>query len=142
MQSNSPTHGSLREAFADEARTAQRYLYFAELAEIEGHGEAAVLFRELAESATHNAHGHLDWLRRIGDPLTDLPMGDTEQNLRCAVAREAMESTTTYPRWARQALEEGFTDVASWLDCLATYKRAHLERFRAALQAPRDGSLG
>ena len=139
MQPDGNTHRSLMAAFRDEAVTVQRYLAFAGLAEAEGHTEIAALFRELAESASLNAQGHLDWLRRASDPSTGLPMGPTADNLRSALVAESTASTTTYPDRSAEALAEGLTDVASWLDCMATYKKSHLERFTEALDALSHG---
>ena len=59
MQSinGSQTHKNLLEAFARESQANRRYLWFAQVADIEGHPEAAALFRSIAEGETGHAHG-------------------------------------------------------------------------------------
>src|SRR6476620_11399265 len=42
------------------------------------------LFRDTAEAETGYAFGHLDFLKEVGDPVTDRPMGQTEANLASA----------------------------------------------------------
>ncbi len=85
----SKTHQNLKDAFAGESTVKPRYLYFAKVADIEGYPEVADMFRETAEVQTSRAHGHLDYLTAVGD----LPNGDTELNLKAAVAGETHEFT-------------------------------------------------
>ena len=46
------THSNLKNSFSEEAGAAQRYLYFAKIADIEGFQDVAQLFRDLAEGGT------------------------------------------------------------------------------------------
>ena len=71
------THGNLKAAFAGESQANRRYLYFAKVADVEGYPEVAGNFRETAEGETGHALGHLDYLKVVGDPATDLPIGDS-----------------------------------------------------------------
>jgi rubrerythrin len=103
----SKTHDNLKAAFAGESQANRRYLYFAKIADVEGYPEVAGNFRDTAEGETGHAHGHLDYLKRVGDPATDLPIGDTASNLRAAVAGETHEYTDMYPGMARTARDEG-----------------------------------
>ncbi|MFZ9411309.1 MAG: rubrerythrin family protein, partial [Burkholderiaceae bacterium] len=80
------THQHLKDAFAGESQANRRYLYFANKADVEGYTEVASLFRSTAEGETGHAHGHLDYLAQVGDPATDLPIGDSASNLKSAVA--------------------------------------------------------
>ncbi|MGB0996356.1 MAG: rubrerythrin family protein, partial [Acidimicrobiales bacterium] len=97
------THGNLKAAFAGESQANRRYLYFAKIADVEGYPEVAGNFRETAEGETGHAHGHLDYLKPVGDPATDEPMGDTVANLKSAVAGETHEYTEMYPGMAKTA---------------------------------------
>ena len=129
----SKTHENLKEAFAGESQANRRYLYFAKVADIEGYPAVAGNFRETAEGETGHAHGHLDYLKAVGDPATDLPMGDTVQNLAAAVAGETYEYTDMYPGMARTAREEGFAEIADWFETLAKAEKSHAGRFQAFL---------
>lgn len=44
------------------------------VAEVEGYPEVAGLFRDTAEGETGHAHGHLDFLKKTGDPATGTPL--------------------------------------------------------------------
>jgi len=127
------THSNLKAAFAGESQANRRYLYFAKVADVEGYPEIAGNFRETAEGETGHAHGHLDYLKKVGDPATDLPIGDTVSNLRAAVAGETHEYTDMYPGMAKSAREEGFTEIADWFETLAKAEKSHAGRFQGLL---------
>ena len=91
------THQNLEDAFAGESQANRRYLYFAKIADVEGQPEIAGLFRDTAEGETGHAHGHLDYLKQVGDPATGLPMGDSMLNFKAAVYGETHEYTDMYP---------------------------------------------
>ena len=129
----SKTHNNLKEAFAGESQANRRYLYFAKVADVEGYPEIAGNFRETAEGETGHAHGHLDYLKKVGDPATDLPIGDTANNLKAAVAGETYEYTDMYPGMAKTAREEGFAEIADWFETLAKAEKSHAGRFQALL---------
>ena len=129
------THQNLKDAFAGESQANRRYLYFANKADVEGNQDVASLFRSTAEGETGHAHGHLDYLAQVGDPATDLPIGSSEQNLKAAVAGETHEYTDMYPGMAKQARDEGFSEIADWFETLAKAERSHANRFQKALDS-------
>ncbi|MFG0318557.1 MAG: rubrerythrin family protein [Planctomycetota bacterium JB042] len=129
----SKTHQNLKDAFAGESQANRRYLYFAKQADIEGYPDVGGLFRDTAEAETGHAHGHLDFLKRCGDPATDKPIGDTSKNLAAAVAGETYEYTEMYPGMAKTARDEGHADVAEWFETLAKAEKSHAGRFQGAL---------
>jgi rubrerythrin len=128
------THTNLKEAFAGESQANRRYLYFAKIADVEGYPEVASNFRETAEGETGHAHGHLDYLKQVGDPATGLEIGDTEANLKAAVAGETHEYTDMYPGMAKTAREEGFAEIADWFETLAKAEKSHAGRFEQMLK--------
>jgi len=130
----SKTHVHLKEAFAGESQANRRYLYFAKQADIEGYPDVGGLFRDTAEAETGHAHGHLDFLRRVGDPATDKPIGTTDKNLGAAVHGETYEYTNMYPGMAKVAREEGFAEVADWFETLAKAEKSHAGRFAKAAE--------
>ena len=129
------THQNLKDAFAGESQANRRYLYFAKVADVEGQPDIAGLFRDTAEGETGHAHGHLDFLREVGDPATDLPIGGTDLNLKASIAGETYEYTEMYPGFARTARDEGLEEVAEWLETLARAEKSHAGRFQAALES-------
>jgi rubrerythrin len=104
---NSRTEENLKVAFAGESQANRRYLYF--------------------------AHGHLEYLEEVGDPVTGKPIGPTADNLAAAVAGETHEYTDMYPGMARTAREEGFDEIAEWFETLAKAEKSHAGRFQRAL---------
>jgi rubrerythrin len=127
------THQNLKDAFAGESQANRRYLYFAKIADVEGEPSVAGLFRDTAEGETGHAHGHLDYLKQVGDPATGLPIGDTAANLKASVAGETHEYTDMYPGFARAAREEGFDEIADWFETLAKAEKSHAGRFQSLL---------
>jgi rubrerythrin len=132
---NSQTQKNLKEAFAGESQANRRYLYFAQAADVEGYPDVAVLFRSVAEGETGHAFGHFDFLKSVGDPVTGEPVGATEDNLRSAIAGETYEYTEMYPGFAKTARNEGFEEVAEWLETLARAEKSHAGRFQKGLDA-------
>jgi len=128
------THENLKAAFAGESQANRRYLYFAKAADVEGYPEVAMNFRETAEGETGHAHGHLDYLKNVGDPATGLPIGDTATNLKAAIAGETHEYTDMYPGMAKTAREEGFPEIADWFETLAKAEKSHAGRFARMLE--------
>ena len=129
------THQNLKDAFAGESQANRRYLYFAKVADIEGYPDVSGLFRDTADGETGHAHGHLDFLKHVGDPATGLPIGNTQRNLKAAVAGETHEYETMYPGMARTAREEGFEDIAEWFETLAKAEKSHAGRFQKAFDS-------
>jgi len=126
----SQTHQNLKDAFAGESQANRRYLYFAKQADIEGYPDIAGLFRDVAEGETGHAHGHLEYLKVVGDPATGEPIGSTELNLKAAVAGETFEYTQMYPGYAKTARDEGFGEIADWFETLARAEKSHAGRFQ------------
>ena len=120
---------NLKNAFAGESQANRRYLYFARRADIEGYPDVGGLFRDISEAETGHAFGHLDFLKETGDPATGEPIGDTEANLKAAVAGETYEYSEMYPGFARTARDEGFDELAEWFETLARAERSHAGRF-------------
>jgi rubrerythrin len=129
----SKTEQNLKDAFAGESQANRRYLYFANKADVEGQNDVAALYRSTAEGETGHAHGHLEFLEAVGDPATGLPIGNSRQNLKAAVAGETHEYTDMYPGMAKTARDEGFDEIADWFETLAKAERSHANRYQKAL---------
>lgn len=132
---NSKTIENLKAAFAGESQANRRYLYFARQADIEGYPEVASVFKNTADGETGHAFGHLDFIKEVGDPATGLPIGETAENLKAAVAGETYEYTEMYPGFAKTAREEGFAEVAEWFETLARAEKSHAGKFQSTLDA-------
>ena len=129
------TFENLKNAFAGESQANRRYTYFAKQADVEGQPDIAGLFRDTAEGETGHAHGHLDWLKQVGDPATGEPIGDSVKNLKSAVVGETYEYTQMYPGFAKTAREEGHAEIAEWFETLAKAEKSHAGRFQKGLDS-------
>ncbi len=131
----SRTLQNLKDAFAGESMANRRYLYFARVADVEGQPDVAGLFRDTAEGETGHAHGHLDYMKKVGDPATGLPIGETKLNLKAAIHGETHEYTDMYPGMAKTARQEGFDEIADWFETLARAEKSHAGRFQKGLDS-------
>lgn len=132
---NSKTLVNLKTAFAGESQANRRYLYFAKQADTEGYSDVANAFRRIGDGETAHAHGHFDMLVRFGagDPVTDMPVGTTANNLKSAIAGEEYEFSEMYPGFAKEARDEGYDEIAEWFEVMAKSEKAHANTFKKIL---------
>ena len=126
VRSRNPDNRTLPQA-------TRRYLYFARVADIEGYPDIGGLFRDTSEAETGHAFGHLDFLKEVGDPCTNVPIGTTAKNLKSAVEGETYEYTEMYPGFAKTARDEGLPELAEWFETLAKAEKSHAGRFAKGL---------
>ena len=131
----SKTEQNLKGAFARNSVVNLRYLYFAAKADVEGYNDVSAVFRSTANGEAGQAHGHLEYLEVVGDPVTELPFGATAENLKASIAGEMHDYDGMYPAMAKTAREEGFDDIADWFEILAKAERSHADRFQKALDS-------
>ena len=129
----SETHKNLLDVFARESQANRRYHWFADQADVEGQPDAAVLFRNIADTEAGHAHDALEFLIDVGDPVSGTPIGDAVDNLRAAIASETDDAETRYTGYAETARAEGLDDIADWLETLARSEGSQANRFSAML---------
>ena len=120
----SKTERNLREAFAGESQARNKYTYFASVAKKEGYEQIAAIFTATAENEKEHAKM---WFKALGE------LGDTAANLKAAADGENYEWTDMYDRFAREAKEEGFDDLAAKFAAVGQIEKAHEERYRKLL---------
>ncbi len=118
------TEKNLMTAFAGESQARNKYTYFASVAKKEGYEQIAAIFLKTAEN--EKEHAKL-WFKALGE------LGDTAANLAAAAEGENYEWTDMYDRFAKEAQEEGFTQLAAQFKAVAAIEKAHEERYRALL---------
>lgn len=131
--SGTQTEANLKIAFARQSQANRRYLYFAQQADVDGYPKVAALFRSVADGETGHALGHLDFLSEVGDPATGDPIESTEDTLKSAIASELYEFSEMYPQFSKTAREEGFDEIAEWLETVARAEKNHADRFGEGL---------
>lgn len=119
------TEKNLWEAFAGESMARNKYTYFASVAKKAGYEQIAALFLQTADN--EREHAKL-WFKALGE------LGDTAENLLHAAEGENAEWTDMYDRMAREAEEEGFTELAAQFRGVAAIEKLHEERYRALLK--------
>ena len=119
------TEKNLQAAFAGESQARNKYTYFASTAKKEGYEQIAALFLKTADNEKEHAKM---WFKELQG------IGNTAQNLAAAADGENFEWTDMYDRMAKEAEEEGFTEIAEKFRGVAAIEKAHEERYRALLQ--------
>ena len=120
----SKTERNLWEAFAGESQARNKYTYFASVAKKAGYEQIAEIFLKTAEN--EKEHAKL-WFKALGE------LGDTAQNLLHAAEGENYEWTDLYAKFAEEAEEEGFLELAFKFREVAKIEKSHEERYRALL---------
>ena len=128
----SKTERNLRTAFAGESQARNKYDYFASRAKKDGYEQIAALFQETA--LNEKEHAKL-WFKHLGG------IGDTPANLAAAAAGEREEWTDMYRRFAEEAREEGFEDLARQFEGVAAIEKHHEERYRKLLANIEKGEV-
>ena len=118
------TEQNLRTAFAGESQARNKYTYFASVAKKEGYEQIAEIFTKTAENEKEHAKM---WFKALGE------LGTTAENLLHAAEGENYEWTDMYDTFAKEAEEEGFSELACKFRAVAAIEKAHEERYRALL---------
>ncbi len=126
IYSGTETEKNLQEAFAGESMARNKYTYFASVARKNGFEQIAAIFDHTA--ANEKEHAEL-WCKALGGVSSD-----TAVNLLHAAEGENYEWTDMYYRFAREADEEGFHDLASQFRGVAAIEKTHEERYRRLLR--------
>jgi uncharacterized protein (TIGR00369 family) len=112
----SRTEQNLERAFAAESKARNFYTYYAEAARKAGHPFIADAFMEIAQNEEEHARGHLGFLEKIQDTVT---------NLETAAHGEHYEATSIYPEFAQTAREEGLTEIAEYFERMTKVEARH-----------------
>lgn len=120
----SKTEQNLKAAFAGETQARSKYTYFASVAKKEGYEQIAAIFNETADN--EKEHAKL-WFKALGG------LGTTAENLLSAAQGENYEWTDMYATFAKEAEEEGFTELAERFRAVAAIEKTHEERYRKLL---------
>lgn len=118
------TEKNLRTAFSGESEARNKYTYFASVAKKAGFEQIAAIFLQTAEN--EKEHAKL-WFKALGG------LGDTASNLKSAADGENYEWTDMYAQFAKEADEEGFTELAAKFRAVGEIERSHEKRYLALL---------
>ena len=119
----SQTEKNLMAAFAGESQARNKYTYYASKARKEGYEQIAAIFEETANNEKEHAK---IWFKLLHGGEMD----ETPANLADAAAGENYEWTDMYAGFAKEAEEEGFTQIAALFKMVAAIEKEHEERYR------------
>src|SRR3712207_6703827 len=125
------TEKNLEIAFAGESQARNKYSYYSSKAKKDGYEQIAALFEETA--LNEKEHAKL-WFKYLHGG----EIGDTMDNLKDAAAGENYEWTDMYANMAKEAREEGFTEIAAKFELVAAIEKHHEERYLKLLHNIED----
>lgn len=132
------TEKNLLTSFAGESQARNRYTYFASVAKKEGYEQVAGIFAETADQEKEHAKKMFKFLEggevEICAMFPAGVIGTTEQNLLAAACGENEEWSDAYPRFAKEAEEEGFPEIADMYRNICIAEKNHEDRYRALLE--------
>jgi rubrerythrin len=117
------TEKNLMDAFSGESQARNKYTYYASQAKKEGLNQIASIFEETAQNEKEHAK---IWFKLLHE--SKIP--NTIKNLEDAAGGEHYEWTTMYQNFAKEAIEEGFTDIAKLFEEVAMIEKEHEERYK------------
>jgi len=117
------TINNLKAGFLAESQAHLRNLAYSMKAEQEGYPQVARLFRAIAEAEAVHAFNHF---RLLGG------VSSTQDNLESAFERENL-AASTYPKFIREANEEGDINVATIMSYSRDVEKGHAKLYKKAL---------
>ena len=130
--SGTRTEANLLAAFAGESQARNKYTFYASKARKDGYVQIAEIFE--ATAANEKEHAEL-WFKLLHDSA----IPDTQANLADAAAGENYEWSDMYVKFAKEARDEGFADVAAIMDGVAAVEREHEQRYLRLLENIKGG---
>lgn len=112
----SKTEKNLETAFAGESMARNKYTYFASKARKDGYVQIANIFEETANNEKEHAKM---WFKLLNDGI-----GSTAECLLAAAEGENYEWTDMYANFAKEAKEEGFTEIARLFEGVAKVEKS------------------
>ena len=115
------TEKNLNAAFAGESQARVKYQFYASKAKKEGYEQIAAIFQETSDNEKEHAK---IWYKLLHDGVAD-----TMTNLKDAAAGENYEFTDMYKKFAEEAREEGFNEIAELFEKVGEIEKHHEERY-------------
>lgn len=128
------TEKNLLKSFAGESQARTRYDYFSKQAKKEGLEQISAIFAETALNEKEHAKRFFKFLEGRPVEITAIypagKIGTTLENLKAAAEGENEEWLEIYPKFAKIAEEEGFTEIAIAFKMIAEVEKTHEERYK------------
>lgn len=139
------TEQNLVVSYLAESTAYTRYMFYAKQANKEKYYPIERIFADTANNEMHHAKIYFKYLEggKVTVPMTvDAGMiGTTAENLETAAEEELYEGVNLYTEFAKVARQEGFEDIASHFEAIATIEALHRKRFLFWLKHVKDGTV-
>ena len=127
------TEQNLNAAFAGESQARVKYQFYASKAKKEGYEQISAIFQETSDNEKEHAK---IWYKLLHDGVAD-----TMTNLKDAAAGENYEYTDMYKKFAEDAREEGFNEIAELFEKVGEIEKHHEERYRKLIENIEKGMV-
>lgn len=139
------TEKNIVASYLNESAAYTRYNYYAKQATKESLFPIAQIFTATAENEFIHSKVFFKMLEG-GQVSVDLKadagiIGTTAENLKIAMEEELSEGVDAYINAAKVAREEGFPEIATHFEAIASVEKHHYERFGRYLKMLNDGTL-
>ena len=128
------TEKNLNAAFAGESQARVKYQFYASKAKKEGYEQIAGIFEETSDNEKEHAK---IWYKILHDGAVP----STEENLKDAIKGENYEETEMYVKFAAEAREEGFEEIARLFEEVGKIEAEHEKRYRKLLENIEKGMV-
>ena len=130
----SKTEKNLMAAFSGESEARNKYTYYASQAKKDGYVQISKIFEETANNEKEHAK---IWFKLLHDG----GIASTSDNLADSIVEERKEWTNTYLKFAKEAREEGFNDIADTFEKVANIEANHEKRYKKLLENIKEDSV-
>lgn len=126
------TEKNLMAAFVGESVARNKYTFFAKIAKKEGYEQISAIFQETADNEKEHAKR---FFKLLGETAVEVDanfssgLGDTAACLKMAAAGEHEEWTEIYAKGEKEAIEEGFAEIAAVFKNVGLVEKHHEERY-------------
>ncbi len=127
------TEKNLNAAFAGESQARVKYQFYASKAKKEGYEQISAIFQETSDNEKEHAK---IWYKLLHDGVAD-----TMTNLKDAAAGENYEYTDMYKKFAEDAREEGFNEIAELFEKVGEIEKHHEERYLKLVENIENGMV-
>ncbi len=134
MLKGSRTEANLLAAFAGESQAHTKYQYYSSQAKKDGYVQISKIFAEVAHNEKEHAKLWFKLLKGGSTPTTTV-------NLKDAISGENFEWTDMYAKFADEAREEGFEDIAKLFDGVAQIEKEHEAKYAKLLENIESGKV-
>lgn len=127
MLKGTKTENNLKTAFAGESQAYTKYQYYASKAKKEGYIQISNLFLETANNEKEHAK---IWFKILNEGC----IPDTIENLQDCIDGEHFEWTDMYRKFAEEAKDEGFDEIAYLFESISEIEKEHEKRYKILLK--------